>query len=76
MNAWIKDRLESVTAQKSPKSLRNNFRKLKKRRSTFITVEGVQYKVCMQRVKRPKSVHSDYVLTSIEALKGQFLIFS
>ena len=65
VNAWIKDRLESVTTQKSPQTLRNNFRKLKKRRSTFITVEGVQYKVCMQRVKRPESEHSDRVLSTV-----------
>ena len=34
--------IESITAQKSPSELRRDFRKLRKRRSTFINVEGVQ----------------------------------
>ena len=63
---------ESITTQKSPKDLRQSFRKLQKRRSTFITVEGVEYRICMERVAKERcdSKRSDYVLASIEALKG------
>ena len=35
---------ESITAQKSPSELRRDFRKLRKRRSTFINVEGMHSK--------------------------------
>ena len=98
---------ESITAQKSPSELRRDFRKLRKRRSTFINVEGlhsksllvslkgsldspcpssdcprtlrvfqcilgVQYKICMEKVPEKKDTkRADYVLTSIEALKGR-----
>ena len=56
VNVWIKDRLESITTQKSPKTLRRNFRKLRKRRSTFINVDGVEYKICMEKVSYNSSV--------------------
>ena len=63
---------ESITTQKSPADLRQSFRKLQKRRSTFITVEGVEYRICMERLAKERcdSKQTDYVLASVEALKG------